>query len=86
MDGSSDGVIGKMSWLPVADVRADPDGFLSEVLTGWKRQQAVSGYTMKTVARRNAAVLRMPAIRMQFPSREVEKATRIVTSLALLRH
>lgn len=67
MDGSSDGVIGKLSWLPVAEVRADPDGFLSEVLTGWKRQQVVSGYTMKTVARRNAAVLRMAAFVGSYP-------------------
>lgn len=59
MDEASGEVIGRLSWLPVPDVQADPDTFLSEVLTGWKRQQLTSGFKMPTVRRRCAAVLRM---------------------------
>ena len=44
-------VVGRLSWLPVPDVQADPDAFLSEVLTGWKRQQ-LARFVVGAFARR----------------------------------
>lgn len=59
--------LGRLSWLPTPEVLADPDAFLSEVLTGWKRQQLSRKYGVKTVQRRTAAVLRMASFAGSYP-------------------
>jgi len=58
---------GRLSWLPTPQVRADPDAFLGEVLTGWKRQQLANNFGVKTVQRRTAAVLRMASFVGSYP-------------------
>jgi len=58
---------GRLSWLPTPEVRADPDAFLGEVLTGWKRQQLANNFRVKTVQRRTAAVLRMASFVGSYP-------------------
>lgn len=51
--------IGRVSYLPTAVAAADPDEFLSDVLTGWKRQQLAQNFSLETTKRRTRSVLRM---------------------------
>lgn len=51
--------LGRVSFLPVAIAQADPDAFLSDVLTGWKRQQLAQNLGMGTIQRRTRSVMRM---------------------------
>ena len=51
--------IGRLSCLPAAVARADPDEFLSDVLTGWKRQQLAQNFSVETAKRRTRSVMRM---------------------------
>jgi len=53
------GDMGRLSWLPAMNTSADPDQFLSDVLTGWKRQQLAQNLRLSTIQRRTRSVLRM---------------------------
>lgn len=51
--------LGLVSYLPAAVAVADPDEFLSSVLTGWKRQQLAQNFSLETAKRRTRSVMRM---------------------------
>lgn len=59
--------MGGLSFLPLADRGPDRDGFLSEVLTGWKRQQLTRNFVEKTIKRRQRAVLAFADFTGKFP-------------------
>lgn len=50
---------GNVSYLPAAVASADPDEFLSSVLSGWKRQQLAKNFQPSTAKRRASVVMRM---------------------------
>jgi hypothetical protein len=54
-----DGSMGRLVYLPTGVAGPDPDAFLSDVLTGWRRAQLAQNFSPDTVRRRIASVLRM---------------------------
>jgi integrase len=59
--------MGGLSFLPLADRAPDRDGFFSEVLTGWKRQQSTQNFTQGTIRRRVNSVLAFADFTGKFP-------------------
>ena len=49
--------MGGLAFLPLPDRGPNKDAFLSEILTGWKRQQSTRNFTNKTVTRRVNRIL-----------------------------
>lgn len=43
---------GGLAFLPLPNREPDRDGFLSEVLTGWKRSHSAQNFTLQTTRRR----------------------------------
>ena len=59
--------LGRLAYLAVPSAPPDPDAFLSDVLTGWKRRQLAENMNPKSVARRLASVLRMAEFLAKYP-------------------
>jgi hypothetical protein len=51
--------MGWLVYLPTGVAGPDPDAFLGDVLTGWRRAQLAQNYSPDTARRRVASVLRM---------------------------
>lgn len=54
-----DATMGQLVYLPAGVAGPDPDAFLSDVLTGWRRAQLAQNFSPDTARRRVASVLRM---------------------------
>lgn len=54
-----DAPMGRLVYLPAGVAGPDPDAFLSDVLTGWRRAQLAQNFSPDTARRRVASVLRM---------------------------
>jgi hypothetical protein len=54
-----DATMGQLVYLPAGVAGPDPDAFLSDVLTGWRRAQLAQNFSPGTARRRVASVLRM---------------------------
>lgn len=54
-----DATMGQLVYLPAGVAGPDPDAFLSDVLTGWRRAQLAQNFSAGTARRRVASVLRM---------------------------
>lgn len=54
-----DATMGQLVYLPAGVAGPDPDVFLSDVLTGWRRAQLAQNFSPDTARRRVASVLRM---------------------------
>jgi hypothetical protein len=54
-----DDSMGRLVHLPAGVAGLDPDAFLEDVLTGWRRPQLAQGTSSDTIRRRTAQVLRM---------------------------
>ena len=50
--------MGQLVCLPAGVAGPDPDAFLSDVLTGWRRAQLAQNFSADTARRRVASVLR----------------------------
>lgn len=59
--------MGGLSFLPLPDRGPDRDAFLSEVLTGWKRQQLTQNFVERTIKRRLKSVLAFADFTGKFP-------------------
>jgi hypothetical protein len=51
--------MGQVVYLPAGAGGPDPDAFLDDVLTGWRRAQLAQNFSHDTARRRVASVLRM---------------------------
>lgn len=51
--------MGRLAYLPAGVSGADPDAFLSDVLTGWRRAHLAQNFSTGTARHRVASVLRM---------------------------
>ena len=54
-----DAPMGRLAYLPAGVSGPDPDAFLSDVLTGWRRAQLAQNFATDTARRRVTSVLRM---------------------------
>ena len=54
-----DATMGRLVYLPAGAGGPDPDAFLSDVLTGWRRAQLARNFSPDTARRRMASVVRM---------------------------
>jgi hypothetical protein len=54
-----DATMGQLVYLPAGVAGPDPDAFMSDVLTGWRRAQLAQNFSPDTARRRVASVLRM---------------------------
>lgn len=54
-----DAMMGRLAYLSAGVAGPDPDAFLSDVLTGWRRAQLAQNFSPDTARRRVASVLRM---------------------------
>ncbi|KAA0096075.1 site-specific integrase [Mycolicibacterium sp. P1-18] len=54
-----DGSMGRLVYLPAGVAGPDPDAFLNDVLTGWRRAHLAQNFSSETVRRRIASVHRM---------------------------
>lgn len=59
--------MGRLVYLPAGASGPDPDAFLEDVLTGWRRAQLAQGTSSGTIHRRYAIVLRMADFVGTFP-------------------
>ncbi|APE14982.1 tyrosine-type recombinase/integrase [Mycolicibacterium rhodesiae] len=62
-----DDAMGRLVYLPAGASGPDPEAFLEDVLTGWRRAQLAQGTSTETIRRRNAQVLRMADFVGAFP-------------------
>jgi len=62
-----DATMGRLVYLPAGVAGPDPDAFLSDVLTGWRRAQLAQNFSPDTARRRVASVLRMAEFVGSYP-------------------
>lgn len=67
IEGSLGDKFGGLAFLPLPNREPDRDGFLSEVLTGWKRSHSAQNFTMQTTKRRVASVMRLADFSGKYP-------------------
>ena len=65
--GGVDAQMGRLVYLPAGSAGPDPEAFLGDVLTGWRRAQLAQNFTADTVRRRAASVRQMVEFVGRYP-------------------